>query len=446
MISAPIPGQSPGQSPTQSPNGEPAGAIDLSRMLRLGGGTMAALFLLSAVVPIGGAVIGTGQVGVETRVKRITHPFGGVVAQLLVVNGEHVREGQVLVRLDDKVTAADARYSNLTVEQLLAQKARLAAEELGATRIAFPAELTASGSDSTLAAMHDEQRLFALRGTEETQKSTQIAARIAQVRSQIVSLEAQIASLRRQRDLIEPERQGIRDLWEKDLVTINRLNQTERSAAEIDGRMASLRAEIAQALSQIAETREREVELRQARRVDAGEQLARVQAALNEQRVRSIAAGDQQSRSEIRAPYSGTVEKVAVSAVGEVIRPAEPIMEIVPDADAMVVETAISPADIDQVQKGQAARVRFTAFNRASTPEFPGTVTYVSSDSSENPESRQVYYMARIAIDSRAVAREGLKLRNGMPAEVHVETGARSMLSYVTKPLRDQFVRAFRDN
>ena len=424
----------------------PAAAFDLRKALQLGGALFLLILILAAFVPIGGAVLGMGTVGVESRVKRIAHPFGGVIAAILVRNGEHVERGQLLMRLDDRVTGADATYSSLTVEQLLAQRARLEAERLGSGSIAFPPELTRAGSASARKAMADEQRLFRLRAAEEGQMRAQLSARIAQLNAEIRSIRAQIASFQRQRALIEPERQGVKELYDKDLVTISRLNQMERSAAEIDGRIASLNAQIAQTLSQITETQERAIQLGQTRRVEAGTELARVMTALNEQRVRSISAGDQQNRSEIRAPYAGTVEKIAFAAIGEVVRPAEAIMEIVPDADRMVVEVAISPADVDQVRTGQKARIRFSAFNLAATPEFGGRVTYVATDRSDNPETRQAFYMVRVEIDQAEVRREGLRLRSGMPAEVHIETGNRSMLSYVTKPLRDQFARAFRDN
>ena len=162
--------------------------------------------------------------------------------------------------------------------------------------------------------------------------------------------------------------------------------------------------------------------------------------------MKSIAAGDQQNRSEIRAPYAGTVEKIAFAAIGEVVRPAEPIMEIVPDADEMIVEVMVSPADIDQVLRGQKARVRFSSFNLPATPEIMGKVTYVATDRTDNPERQASFYMVRVAVDQAQLKREGLALRSGMPAEVHIETGRRSLLSYMTKPLRDQFSRAFRDN
>ena len=418
----------------------------LQRLLATIGGLAVVLFVLAAVVPIGGAVIGGGQVGVQSRVKRIAHPTGGVISAILVHNGEHVVEGQLLMRLDDKVTGADAQYSSLTVEQLLAQKARLEAERLGAGAIAFPPQLTGSNSETARKAMADEQHLFAMRQTEEADLRAQLAARVAQYNQEIVGIQSQIAALREQRRLIEPERQGVKDLWDKQLVTINRLNQLERTAVDMDGSIGSLNAQIAQARAKITEAQEQSIQLSQTRRVQAGTDLAQINTALNQQQLRSVAASDQQNRSEIRAPYSGTVEKIAFAANGDVVRPAEPIMEIVPDRDVMVVEAMISPADIDQVAKGQTARVRFTSFNRAATPEIPGKVAYVATDRSENPEAKAAYFMVRVEVDQARLKKEGLDLRSGMPAEVYIETGSRSLLSYITKPLRDQFMRAFRDN
>jgi HlyD family secretion protein len=180
--------------------------------------------------------------------------------------------------------------------------------------------------------------------------------------------------------------------------------------------------------------------------VQAGTDLAQVNTALNQQQLRSVAASDQRDRSEIRAPYTGVIEKIAFAAMGDVVRPAEPIMEIVPDQDTFVVEAMISPADIDQIMRGQASRVRFTSFNRPTTPEILGKVTYVATDRTENPDSKQAFYMVRIEVDQAAVKKQGFVLRSGMPAEVYIETGNRSMLSYLSKPFMDQFMRAFRDN
>jgi HlyD family type I secretion membrane fusion protein len=416
------------------------------RKLTLIGAIFAVLFVLAAVVPIGGAVVGSGQVGIASKVKRVAHPTGGVIAQIAVANGQHVRAGQLLMRLDDRVTGADARYSSQTVEQLLAQRGRLEAEQVGAPAIRFPPELLADAGPSARQAMADESRLFALRASESAQIRAQLAARVQQYSDQIAGYRAQIASLQRQRELIEPERKSTQELAEKQLVTISRVNELERTAAELDGNIASLHAQIAAAQAQIAEAQEQSVQVLQSRRADAGKQLADVNTALNQQQLRSVAASDQHTRSEIRAPYSGTVEKIAFAAVGDVVKPAEPIMEIVPDADQLVIEAMVSPNDVDQVQIGQSATVRFPSFNRAATPQIDGRVSYVATDRTENPDNKQSYFVARIAIDQRALRRLGLNLRSGIPAEVHIQTGDRSLLSYLFKPLSDQFARAFRDS
>jgi HlyD family secretion protein len=274
----------------------------------------------------------------------------------------------------------------------------------------------------------------------------QLASRIVQLNEEIRGYQAQIQAMERQRRLIEPERRSVQELWDKQLVTINRVNQLERTAADLDGSIAALQARIASTRGRISETQEQAIQLRESRRSEAGQELAQVNTALNQQQLRSVAAVDQQFRSEIVAPYSGTVEKIAFAAIGDVVKAAEPIMEIVPDVDRMVVEALVAPEDIDQVRVGQNAVVRFTSFNTAATPEIDGRVTYVAADRSENPEAKQSFFMVRIEVNQKDLAKERLQLRSGMPAEVHIQTGNRSLLSYVFKPIRDQLARAFRYN
>lgn len=419
-------------------------SVPLARLMRIGTMLFAVLFLLAMLVPIGGAVIGTGEIGVESRVKRVAHPTGGVIAEIAVTNGQHVNEGQLLLRLEGTVARAAASYSAMTVEQLLAQRARLEAERLGRPAILFPAELTSARNDNSRQAMIEEAALFRLRQSEIGQISAQLRARIEQQNQQIASFEAQIASFERQRALIQPELEGVRSLWERRLVTINRLNELERTAESLDGSIASTQANIAQARARITETQEQMIQIGQSRRADAASQLATLNTALNEQQMQRVSAGDQRDNRAIRAPYAGTVEKLAFAAVGDVIQSAQPIMEIVPDDDAMIVEAMIAPRDIDQVRRGQRARLRFTAFNNTASPQIDGRVTYVATDRQIDETTGVTYYVARIALDQGQVATEGLDLRSGMPVEVHIATGNRSLLSFITKPLRDQFARAFR--
>ncbi|NOU02824.1 MAG: HlyD family type I secretion periplasmic adaptor subunit [Novosphingobium sp.] len=423
-----------------------AGVRRLRRVLSISGGLVLVMTILAAVVPMGGAVIAMGQVGVKSHVKRIAHPGGGVISEIAVTNGQHVEKGQLLMRLDNNVSGADQTFSARTVEQLLAQRARLDAERMGLGRVAFPPELTQSNAASARSAMADEAHLFTIRQSEQTQLRAQLRARIEQYNQSIIGMGAQIVSLQSQRRLIEPELVSVRGLWEKKLVTISRLNELERAAVSLDGSIAAQQSQVAEARARIAETQQQLIQLSETRRAQAGEEVARINTALNDQRLRSVSATDQNTRSEIRAPYSGTVEKVAFTAIGEVIRPADPIMEIVPDRDMMVVEAMVSPTDIDQVHTGQKARIRFSAFNRTATPEIPGRVVYAATDKTELPGGGPPFFIVRLEVDQALLSKEGMPLRSGMPAEVYIETGQRSLLSYLTKPLQDQFARSFRDN
>lgn len=416
-----------------------------ARLALLATGVVA--FVGLVLVPIGGAVVASGQVGVESRVKRIAHPTGGVVAQILVANGDHVERDQSLVQLDDSVSGAESLYSSLTVAQMLAQRARLDAERMGAPRIMFPADLLASGDPGARAAIASESRLFQTRRGELDQARAQLAARVVQYRRQIAGFSAQISALQKQQALITPERDGVRTLWEKGLVTISRLNQLERTSVDIEGSIAALRAQIAETEARITEAREQELSLDQSRRAEAGAQFASISNSINDQQIRRAAATTADRRALVRAPYAGVVDKLALTAIGDVVRAGEPFMEIVPDRDRLTVEVMISPADIDQIRTGQAARIRFTAFSNTATPELEGRLVHVAPERSMNTETRQSFYEARVEIAPDALrSHPALVLKPGMPAEVFIATGSRSMLSYITKPLRDQMARAFRDS
>ena len=402
--------------------------------------------LAGTLIPIGGAVIASGQIGVASHVKKIAHPGGGVISEILVENGQHVRKGEVLMRFDDKVTGADATYSSLSVDQLLAQRGRLEAERLGARSIVFPKELLRN-DPAAQKAMADEQKLFQIRRSEQGGLAAQLQSRIVQYVQQISAYKSQIRALEQQTALIEPERKGVKDLWDKDLVTISRLNQLERTAVDMQGNISALRANIAQTQARITEAREQIIQLGETRRSEAGTQLAELNNTLNQQQVRSVSAVDTQERSVLRAPYDGVIDKLTFNTIGGVVRPAEVIMEIVPDSDQLIVEGAVSPADIDRVHVGQQARIRFTAFSNTATPEIAGKVIFVAADRSTDETGKVSFFPARVEIDQAQLKKNpDLALRPGMPAELFIETGDRTMGSYITKPLRDQFARAFRDN
>lgn len=439
-----------------SPTGTPVPVVqdvDYDRSLRRSGRVaLIALFVLlfgfvaaAAIVPMGGAVMGQGQLGAETRVKRVAHPTGGVIAEIRVRDGQTVKRGQILMRLDTSVSGISADLSGQSVDQLAAQRARLIAEQENRTTIRFPDELLRRSDRSAQTAMATETRLLALRLIERQGQRAQLAERIRQYDQQISGYSAQIAALNSQQALIKPEREGVQDLYRKGFVTLSRLNQLERTAVDMDGSIGSLRASIAQARARITETREQIIAIDQNARSEAGAAYVQVTSALNDQRVRNADAGDAFERSVIVAPYDGVIDKLAFSTVGGVVQPAETIMEIVPANDRLVAEGSISPTDIDRVRTGQRARVRLSAFSAQTTPEIPGHVIFVSPERTVNEKTGASFYRVHVQLDERVVARERLELKPGMPAEMFVSTGSRSMLSYVTKPLRDQFQRAFND-
>ncbi len=425
--------------------------IDLHRNLRLAVIALAllvfGLFGMAALVRVTGAVIASGEVSVESRVKSIAHPTGGVIAEVYVREGDRVQRGAPLMRLDTTVAGVTASTSGEGLEQLLAARARLTAERDGLGGIAYPPALTQSNSPTARAAIAEENRLFALRRQARAVQQAQFAERISQSEQQIAAYQAQLAATRKQTALIAPERDSVRELWKKDLVTISRLNQLERTAAELEGSAASLSSQIAQTRARIAELRQGSAQLQQDARSQAGVELAEVVARLNEQQVRKVAAGDTVDRSVVRAPSAGVIDKLVYTTIGGVVPPAQTIMQIVPDTDELVVEAKVSPGDIDQLHIGQQADLRFTAFNQQTTPELKGTLRHVAAERTLDERTGQSFYRVRIAVDEAELKRLGaLKLVPGMPVEAYIQTGDRSLLSYITKPLRDQLNRAFREN
>lgn len=423
-----------------------ARARERIRLARVAAGVLAVLFIGGAVlVPIRGAVVAPAQISPDGKVKRITHPTGGTVSAIMVGDGDRVAKGQILLRLDTSVTALDADLSQRTLEQLIAQRARLEAE-VENRAVNMPAELARRTDAAAREAMASELRRYQLGRAERSSLVAQLGQRRAQLGNQIDGYRAQIAALRQQQALIEPELAGLRTMKAKGYATIARVNEMERTAVQLSGSIGALEAQIAQSMAAIAETEQQRIQVGQTARAQAGAELAQVQAAINQQRIASASAGDRFDRSAIRAPNAGTVVKLAVTTIGEVVQPAQTIMELVPSDTGMVFEGAVAPTDIDRVHLGQPARVRLSAFNQATTPEVSGKVTYLAADPVRDEKTGARYYPVRVALDAPS-ARIGkrLGLVSGMPGELFIDTGERSMISYLTKPLRDQFARAFRD-
>jgi HlyD family secretion protein len=400
-----------------------------------------------ATAVISGAVVASGSLVVDSNVKKVQHLTGGIVGELRVRDGDHVRAGDIVVRLDETVTRANLAIITKGLDELMARKARLESERDGSDTLVFHAQLLAGAGDpDRTAAMDSERKLFNLRRTARNGQKAQLQERIAQLHEEIVGLTAQQNSKAKEIALIERELAGVRELWKQNLVQLTRLTALEREAARLDGERGQLIAAAAQAKGKIAETSLQILQIDQDIASDVAKELREVDGKIGEFIERKVAAEDQLKRIDIRAPQDGTVFQLTVHTVGGVITAGDPIMLIVPEADNLSVEVRVNPQDIDRLQLNQKAILRFTAFNVRTTPEIEGTVTRISADTSTDQRTGQSYYTVRIAMAADQVERLGdVKLLPGMPVEAFVQTGERTMFSYLMKPLHDQFVRAFRE-
>jgi HlyD family secretion protein len=400
-----------------------------------------------ATAVISGAVVASGSLVVDSNVKKVQHPTGGIVGELRVRDGDHVHAGDIVVRLDETVTRANLAIVTKTLDELMARKARLEAERDGWATIVFPAQLMTGGNDpDRAAAMESERKLFNLRKTARTGQKAQLQERVAQLGEEIAGLTAQQNSKAKEIELVNRELAGVRELWSKNLVQLGRLTALEREAARLDGERGQLIAAAAQAKGKVAETALQILQIDQDLASEVAKELREVDGKIGEFIERKITAEDQLKRIDVRAPQDGTVFQLAVHTVGGVITAGDPIMLIVPEADNLSVEVKVNPQDIDQLQLKQKAILRFSAFNARTTPEIEGVVTRISADTSTDQRTGQNYYTVRISMPPEQIQRLGeVKLLPGMPVEAFVQTGDRTMLSYLVKPLHDQIVRAFRE-
>jgi HlyD family secretion protein len=394
-----------------------------------------------------GAVIAQGQLVVDSSVKKVQHPTGGVVAELNVQEGDKVKAGDIIVKLDDTQTRANLQIVSKGLDELMARRAREEAELEGVDRIVFPAELLARQDDPDVARMiAGETKLFQTRRSSREGMKSQLTERVAQSQEEIGGLIAQVESKDKQIDWIKQELQGVRELWEKKLVQFTRVTTLEREQARLDGERGQLVASTAQSKGKIAEVKIQILQIDQDMRTEVGKDLAEVRGKMAELVEKKVAAEDQLKRVDIRAPQDGMVHQLDIHTVGGVVQAGTPLMLIVPVADKLIVEAKVQPQDIDQLRVGQPAVLRFSAFNSRTTPELNGHVSVVSADVTQDQKTGTNFYTIRIAVSPQEIARlEGLKLVAGMPVEAFVQTTVRTVVSFFVRPLQDQIARAFRE-
>ena len=401
----------------------------------------------ASTAEIAGALIAQGSLVVDSNVKKVQHPTGGVVGEVRAHDGDHVRAGDILVRLDETVTRANLAIVTKGLNELYARKARLAAERDGVDAVAMPKELAGSADDpDVIEAMASERKLFDLRRKARLGQKDQLQQRIKQLQEQIVGLTAQQDAKGKEQQLIEQELKGVRDLWQKNLVQLNRMTSLEREQARLQGERGQLTAGAAEAKGRITEIELQILQIDQQQSSDVAKELRETDSKIGEYVERKVTAQDQLKRTDIRAPQDGVVFQSTANTVGGVIAAGDPVMLIVPEADTLMVEVKVDPKDIDQVALGQSVLLRFSAFNQRTTPELNGAVSRVAADTTNDQRTGQSYYLVRIAINAGEIERLGaVKLTPGMPVEAFIQTGERTLVAYLLKPLQDQLMRSFRE-
>ena len=408
----------------------------------------------SVFASISGAVIVSGWVASESRNQRVEHIDGGTVRAVLVRDGDQVAAGDVLLRFDDVLPRSEEAILKAQHAELVAQRNRLEAEFRGADAVVWDRDLAAlRGSDPEVAEiLSGQERLFRARIDARTGAVAQLRERIGQARQEIAGLQARGGSLEQQSELVGEELAAKRRLFERGAVDRGALLALERMAENLQGLVGANAAAIARTRGRIAE---HEIQILQidARRVEDAEERAReVQAKENEVREQLASVRARLGRLEVRAPVAGEVFGVTVFAPGEVVRPGEPILSIVPAGADLVVVARLAPIHVDQVYAGQTAMLRFSAFPARTTPQYDGRVQQVSADALRDPASGQSWYQVEVSLGEPAAAAgagaadtAGLALSPGMPVEIHIQTGDRSPISYLAKPLTDYFLRSLRE-
>jgi len=401
----------------------------------------------AGTMTLSGALIAQGSVVVDSNVKKVQHPTGGIVGELRVRDGDRVNQGDIVVRLDDTVTRANLAIVTKGLDELNARKARLESERDGTAAVRFPAELVARAGDPDVAAILDgERKLFELRSNSRTGQKAQLRQRVEQLNEEVRGLKAQYESKQKESKLIEREKDGVYDLWRQKLVPLTKLTELERAAVRLEGEAAQLVAQTAQAAGKISETELQIIQIDRDLSSEVAKETREIDGKIGEFIERKVTAEDQLKRVDIRAPQNGMVFQSNVHTVGGVITAGDAMMMIVPDADNLTVEAKVNPQDIDQVRIGQDALLRLSAFNMRTTPEIYGKVTRISADASTDQRTGQTYYTIRIAMPPEEVAKLGeVKMVPGMPVEAFVQTGERTMISYLLKPMNDQLMRMFRE-
>jgi HlyD family secretion protein len=393
----------------------------------------------AATAKLKGAVVSSGHLRVESQRQVVQHPDGGVVGEILVREGALVEAGEVLIRLDGTTLLSELAVMESQLFELMARRGRLVAEQTEQESITFDAELlVAAESNPEVRALIDgQQALFEARLRTMEREIEVMRERQDQIREQIAGSAAETAALTRQTELIEQELVGQRKLLAQGLAQASRVLALDREAARLEGQRGQMVAQTAQLKGQISEMEIELLRLGASRREEAVTTMRDLGFRELELKERRIALSEQLSRLDVRAPLGGVVLDMAVYALKSVVRPADPILYIVPSDSELVVDAQVDPIHIDSVRAGQEAVLNFSAFNTRTTPQLSGTVSKVSPDAFVDEATQRSYYRAEVLLKAGELPKlEGQELIAGMPVEVFIQTGERTPFNYLV--MREQ--------
>ena len=403
----------------------------------------------ATMTQIAGAIVTTGQIEVDQNRQVVQHPDGGVIAELLVDEGDFVEQDQLVVRLDPTELASQLAITEGQLFEIMARRGRLQAEQDGESEVRFDAELlsAATGQPEVQEMIDGQLRLLTARDASIARETEQLEKRQAQIHSQVQGINAQQEALRQQLALINEEMANQQSLLDRGLAQASKVLSLQREQARLSGQVGELAAQVAQSEGRITEIDIEILKLQSTRREEAVTQLRDLQYRELELAETRRALQLQLSRMDIRAPVSGIVHALQFYTPRSVVRPADPVLYLVPQDRPLVIAAQVQTTDIDQVYPGQSVILRFPALDQRTTPELPSTVAQVSADAFTDEASRASYYRAEISVSAEALAAlpEGVTLVPGMPVEAYIRTADRTPLAYLVKPLSDYFAKAFRE-
>jgi HlyD family secretion protein len=401
----------------------------------------------AAVAKLDKAVVAQGFVAVETNRKSVQHFEGGMVREIFIKEGDHVTKGEVLFSLKKVQAQANNDLVKNQLDSGLALEARLLAERDQKENITWPEEFSGRSAEPLLARiMTDQIHQFQERHTSLEGQVSVLESRIEQLTMGIKGIAIEKDSTEKQVGYINDELVNLRDLGKKQLVPMTRVYAMERERTRLEGVIGHSIADTAKAQSSIGEIKIQIQQLRQKFQEDIASSLLEVRQKIADARERVTVAGDVLNRVEIVAPLDGTAQNLKVFTVGQVLRPAETLLEIVPDEEPLVVDAQFSPNDIDTVYGGQQAEIRFPAFHSRQIPLMMGRIESISHDRLMDEQTRQFYFLGVISLDRSDIPEEYRpRIRPGMPAEVIVASGERTVLSYIISPLSESLRKSFRE-